>query len=660
MGFAGSLLAAAAAGAAPATAARRTLVPDDFYRAVAVSDPQVSPKGRWVAYVVTTNDRATDEAWSAVWMASWDGRERLALTAAGTDASDPRWSPDGRYLAYLAKPAGATRMQVMLLDRRGGNATALTHVDQDIGGYAWSPDGRKLVLSMEPPDPLGEGKPAVIDALHFKDDELGYLGEGRTWHLYLFDVGDRRLEQLTHGDLVNDTDPAWSPDGRTIAFVRTREHGSDRDGREAIELVDARAGAQPRELLRPYAPNHQHLAWSPDGSGIAFLQGRALKYYAYMQDHLYFVPVGGGPARALAPRLDRAVMSYAFAPDGKHIESTIEDDRTEYPARIDLASGSIHRLAPPGPYVVTSLTQSAGHTALLYTDDHALAEVYALDHERLRPLSRQNGPFLADLRLGAVKDVAFTSRGHDIHGVMIEPPGYVPGRRYPLLLWIHGGPNGQDEHSFVLDGYEFEPQMFAARGFVVLRVNYRGSSGRGMAFATAILADWGDKEVRDLLAGVDSLERRGIADPKRLAIGGWSYGGILTDSTIAADPRFKVAISGAGSADQIATFGSDEYVLQYLNELGTPWANPALWLKVSGAFFHADHIHTPTLFLGGTKDFNVPIIGGEQMYESLRTQGVPARLLVYPDQHHIFTKPGFLKDMAQRMVDWVGKFDPTT
>ena len=653
-------LAAGVAGAGTPAATRRTLQPDDFYRAVTVSDPRVSPHGHWVAYVVTANDRASDQPLSAIWMVSWDGRERLELTAPGAETSAPRWSPDGRYLAYLAQPPGAKSVQVMLLYRRGGNAVAVTHVDQEIDGYAWSPDGKRLVLSMEPVDPLGQGRPVVIDALHFKDDGLGYLGEGRTWHLFLFDVASRRLEPLTQGARVNDTDPVWSPDGRTIAFVRTREHGADRDGREAIELIDARPGARPRELIRPYAPNQQHLAWSPDGSRIAFTQGLALKYYAYMQDHLYEVPVAGGPARALAPGLDRAVMSYAFTPDGKGVEITVEDDRTEYPAMIDLANGRIHRLTSPGPYVVTSLVDAAGHTAVLYTDDHTLTGVYALDRGRLRPLSRQNAAFLAGLRLGRVEDVAFKSGGHGIHGEIVEPPGYVAGRRYPLLLWIHGGPNGQDEHSFVLDGYQFEPQMFAARGYVVLKVNYRGSSGRGIAFAKAIFADWGDKEVKDLLAGVDAVVRRGIADPQRLAIGGWSYGGILTDATIARTTRFKVAICGAGSADQLATFGSDEYVLQYLNELGAPWQNPALWIKVSYPFFHADRIHTPTLFMGGTKDFNVPIVGGEQMYESLRTLGVPARLVVYPDQHHVFTRPSFLKDMATRMIDWVERYDPAS
>jgi dipeptidyl aminopeptidase/acylaminoacyl peptidase len=225
-----------------------------------------------------------------------------------------------------------------------------------------------------------------------------------------------------------------------------------------------------------------------------------------------------------------------------------------------------------------------------------------------------------------------------------------------VLLWIHGGPNGQDDHSLVLDGYDFEPQMFAARGFVVLRVNYRGSSGRGIAYAEAIFADWGHKEVEDLLAGVERLVALGIADPERLVIGGWSYGGLLTDYTIATDRRFKAAISGAGSANQLSTYGSDEYILQYTNELGAPWSNTALWLKVSYPFFHADRIHTPTLFLGGEKDFNVPITGAEQMYEALRTLGVPTQLIVYPGEHHVFARPSFVTDLAEREFAWVDRF----
>ena len=650
-----SLYAAQAIYAAPP--AHRTLVPDDFYRVQDVSDPQVSPDGAWVAYVVTSNDRGADEARSAVWMVSWDGSQHLPLTAAADGTEKPRWSPDGRYLAFMATPAGSEKAQIMLLDRRGGNARQLTSVAGDIGVYAWAPDGKRLVLTMVTGESGAGPKPIVINALHFKQDEEGYLRSGSGRHLYLFDVDANRLDPLTTGAQFNEDLPAWSPDGRLIAFVRTHEKGADPDGREDIAVIEPVPGAAARLVVRPYAPNNQKLAWSPDGSAIGYLQGIEPKFNAYMQDRLAVVPAAGGAARSLTDKLDRAVTSYVFAADGKSIAITVEDDGTAYPARIDLASGSITREVAAAPSVVSALSAGAGHTALLQTNDKALAEVFALEDGKLRKLTAHNDAWLAELQLGTVEDIRFKSPdGTDVHGLMVKPPDFVQGKKYPTVLWIHGGPNGQDEHSLVLDGYQYEPQMFAAKGFVVLRVNYRGGSGRGLAYAKAIYADWGHKEVIDLLAGVDHLVALGIADKDRLGIGGWSYGGILTDYTIASDSRFKAAISGAGSANQLATYGSDEYVLQYNNELGPPWRNAALWLKVSYPFYHADRIRTPTLFMGGDKDFNVPIVGGEQMYQALRTLGVPAQLVVYPGQHHVFTRPSFVVDLAQRMSGWLDRY----
>jgi dipeptidyl aminopeptidase/acylaminoacyl peptidase len=642
---------------AAAPPAHRTLVPDDFYRVQDVSDPQVSPDGAWVAYVVTGNDRGADEARSAVWMVSWDGSQHLPLTAAAEGTEKPRWSPDGRYLAFMATPAGSEKAQIMLLDRRGGNARQLTSVAGDIGVYAWAPDGKRLVLTMVTGESGAGPKPIVIDALHFKQDEEGYLRSGSGRHLYLFDVDANRLDPLTSGAQFNEDLPAWSPDGRLIAFVRTHEKGADPDGREDIAVIEPVPGAPARVVVRPYAPNNQKLAWSPDGSAIGYLQGIEPKFNAYMQDRLAVVPAAGGAPRSLTDKPDRAVMSYVFAADGKSIAITVEDDGTAYPARIDLASGSITREAAAAPSVVSALSGGAGHTALLQTNDKALAEVFALEDGKLRKLTAHNDAWLAELQLGTVEDIRFKSPdGTDVHGLMVKPPDFVQGKKYPTVLWIHGGPNGQDEHSLVLDGYQYEPQMFAAKGFVVLRVNYRGGSGRGLTYAKAIYADWGHKEVIDLLAGVDHLVALGIADKDRLGIGGWSYGGILTDYTIASDSRFKAAISGAGSANQLATYGSDEYVLQYNNELGPPWRNAALWLKVSYPFYHADRIRTPTLFMGGDKDFNVPIVGGEQMYQALRTLGVPAQLVVYPGQHHVFTRPSFVVDLAQRMSGWLDRY----
>ena len=297
--------------------------------------------------------------------------------------------------------------------------------------------------------------------------------------------------------------------------------------------------------------------------------------------------------------------------------------------------------------------------AVVASTDNSVPEVYALEGAALRKLTSHNDALMQELSLSSVDDIAFASRdGTTIHGLMVKPRDYQAGRLYPTVIWIHGGPNGQDSHGLAADTYplELERQWFAAHGYVVLAVNYRGSSGRGAAFARSIAADWGDKEVADLLAAADFAVREKIADPHRLGIGGWSYGGILTDYTIASDPRFKAAISGAGSGNQLSMFGSDEYILQYNAELGPPWRTLERWLKVSYPFFHADRIKTPTLFLGGDKDFNVPVAGGEQMYEALSTLGIPTELVIYPGQNHLLTRPSYVKDRIQRYVEWFDRY----
>ncbi len=449
---------------------------------------------------------------------------------------------------------------------------------------------------------------------------------------------------------------SWSPDGLRIAFARTGEKGWNLDGTMAIDVIDAQPGAAVRELTRPYAPNSQHLAWSPDGALVAFTQGLEPKYYGYIQDQLVVVPAAGGTPRVLSASLDRAVMSYEFAADGKSLVVLVEDDGSTYPSRLDLASTAATRLVTT-PITVAALTAGGGRVAMVASTDTTASEVYALEGTAERRLSTHGDSLLGKVQLGATEDIRFKSRdGTEVHGMVVKPPGYVAGRKYPTILIIHGGPNGQDDHSASFDSYQFRRHMLAAEGYVVLGVNYRGSSGRGLNYAKAIFADWGHKEVEDLLAGVDAVVASGIADPARLGIGGWSYGGILTDYTIATDQRFKVALSGAGSANQISMYGSDQYILQYNAELGPPWRNQALWLKVSYPFFHADRIHTPTMFMGGDRDFNVPVAGGEQMYQALRTLGVPTQLVVYPDQYHEFTRPSFVKDRLEREFAWFDRY----
>ena len=240
----------------------------------------------------------------------------------------------------------------------------------------------------------------------------------------------------------------------------------------------------------------------------------------------------------------------------------------------------------------------------------------------------------------------------NVSGLIYYPPN-LPRQKLPLLFYIHGGPTAQDELSF-----DLTRQMFAAHGYAVAGVNYRGSNGRGIEFSRTISGDWGNKEVLDILGAADFLIDKGIADADRMGISGWSYGGILTDYTIASTTRFKVASSGAGVAAPLSLYGVDQYINQYINEIGFPWKdnNIEKYLKLSYPFLHADRIKTPTQFMVGEKDFNVPAVGSEQMYQALRSLDVPTELLIYPNQFHGFTQPSFIKDRYERYFAWFDKY----
>jgi dipeptidyl aminopeptidase/acylaminoacyl peptidase len=295
-----------------------------------------------------------------------------------------------------------------------------------------------------------------------------------------------------------------------------------------------------------------------------------------------------------------------------------------------------------------------GCAAAIISDPNSSGEIFAISAAGPKKLTHHNDAAFAPLDLGHVEGVEFKSSDGvtDVHGVLTYPVGYEKGKKYPMLLLIHGGPNGQDAYSF-----SFQNQFFAANGYAVLNVNYRGSNGRGTAYQSAIFSDWGHHEVEDLLGGVDHVVKMGVADPDKLGIGGWSYGGILTDYTTASDTRFKGAVAGAGSALQLTMYGTDQYTYQYDNEIGQPWKNPEKWIKISYPFFHADRIVTPTMYMGGQIDFNVPIAGGEQMYQALKSVGkVPTQLVIYPGEFHGIQRASFQRDRMERWLGWFDKY----
>jgi len=630
---------------------------DDLSRVRDVREPQISPDGAWVAYTVSTSDTAEDRSTSAVWMASWDGSRNVRLTTSKSGEHTPRWSPDGRWLAFLSS-RDDDHTQLWLLDRLGGEGRKATTLPSDVDDYVWAPDGRRIALVAEDADTAKPKTPPpiVIDRFQFKQDERGYLGKQRR-HLYLLDVESGKTAMLTSGD-YDELLPAWSPDGKSLAFVSKRRPDFDRDSNWELYVIAAGGGgAAPRQLTTFEGPDNDpdtesRPAWSPDGHSLAYLQGGPLKLLYYAVQKLAVVPGAGGAPHILTAALDRNVASPVWSGDGSSITFLLEDDRAVGLARVPAAGGAIERLVS-GPRVVSAFTAGAnGKLAVLVSTPLAPAEVFALDGSTLRPLSRQNDEWLARVTLGGVEPITFKSRdGTAVNGFAVKPPDFVPGKRYPTILRIHGGPVSQYQNEF-----DSQLQTLAGHGYLVVVANPRGSSGRGERFSTAIFADWGNKDAQDVLAAVDYAVAQGLADPARLGVGGWSYGGILTNYVIAQDQRFKAAVSGASIANVLAGYGTDQYVREYEVELGVPWKTAGTWVRLSFPFLHADRITTPTLFLCGDKDFNVPLLNSEQMYQALRSLGVETQLVIYPGQHHGINKPSYRRDRLERYLAWYDKY----
>ena len=641
----------------------RPITIDDYFHIDGVSGPQLSPNGQFIAYSVSKKDVKKNKSRSRIWMVSVDGGQPVAMTAEDESSSHPRWSPDGRYLAFLSsRDDGET--QVWQLYRGGGEAVQLTDTVQSVNSFEWSPDSSRLLLTLQDPTEKqvaakkeGEADDKadpvwVIDRKQFKTDYVGYLDRRRT-HIYAMNIADQEMIQLTSGD-YDDSGATWSPDGKFVAFTSNRSEDPDSNYNTDIWIVASDKAGQPVQVTRNPGPD-ANPAWSPDGKTIVHTANTDTQATGYATQHLAVSSIEGDRTDILTQSIDRMIYSPRYSPDGQSIWFLLEDQGEQNLVRVNAGGDqrNFERLVRGEDVVAAFAMSSDGAVVAQVSRPHLPAELFQLTDDGLEQRTFTNQKVLERLTLGAVERVEFNSKdGTRIQGFVIKPPGFKKGKKYPIVLDIHGGPQAQYDYSF-----SFDAQLLAANGYLVVHPNPRGSTGYGEAFCKAIWQDWGGPDYDDVMASVDDVIDRGWGDPDRMAVMGWSYGGMLTNHVITKTDRFKAAASGASATLYVANYGHDMYQRWWDQELGYPWEPEARarYERIS-PFNQLGKVVTPTLILGGELDWNVPILNSEQLYLALKKLGVDTQLIVYPGQYHGIGRPTYVRDLYQRHLDWFAKY----
>lgn len=630
----------------------RTVTIDDFDATRSIGSPAISRDGRYVAFELDGRIRVVGLA----------GAAPRAVTAEYSKASDPYWSRDGDVLYFLSDRSGTSQVWKLPLGTFG-EAEQVTDVRRGVETLQFSPDESRLLLTYddaeeeEPGDKAGDdeapeaqdgpAEPFVIDRLQFKRDAgEGYLTERPSEHLYVLDVASGALEQVTRGHYT-ESEAAWSPGGDKLVFVSNRAEEPDAGYRTDLWVIASNGQGEARRLTASdYVKSSPQ--WSPDGGRIAYLSA-VDGVYGITQ--LTIIPATGGEPRLLTGALDRWVQDFRFSRDGEWIYFRYDNHGGQHLARVRLDDGKIEPLLAGERTISAFDVNDAGNVVVRASNMNDADELYRVQGGDVEPLTDVNGEFFAKLDLGTKRKVSFESAdGTIVEAFITTPPDFVEGRRYPAVLDIHGGPVGQFAY-----GYDFGAQFLAANGYVVVQPNPRGSTGRGQEYVNAIYRTWGITDYQDVIAAVDHAIATGIADPERLAVTGYSYGGYMTNVVITRTDRFKAAASGAGHSLIAANYGHDIYQRWYNWELGPPWEHRDRYDALS-PLLRAGEVETPTIFLGGRLDWNVPVLNAELFYQSLRYRGIDTRLVVYPGAHHGGWAPEYSKDYLERVVAWFDRY----
>jgi dipeptidyl aminopeptidase/acylaminoacyl peptidase len=629
----------------------RNLQPSDVYRLTNMGAPKISPEGSWILYNLSTVDSAKDKFSSKLFMVSDDGKETVTLTEQTKNVSNYKWSPDGKYISFLAAGAIAEEgSQFFLMDRRGGEPIQVSHIKGEIEAYKWLQEGKKVLFEIKDFNYSDTAKsknrkPYEITRYKFKEDYEGYLDNRKT-HLYLFDLTTKKLDTLTRG-IFNETEADISSDGKLVTYASNTSASPDQNSNKEIFIVTIGSSATPIKLTN-YKGADEYPQFSPDNKSIAFLRATSEdNYNMYDLRNIGVVDISTKLVNIITSKYDQSFSDLNWTVDSKNILALVEDDRNQNLVKVNAENGMLQLIEnETGAYSAVHVNNK-GKIVALFSSANLPEEIFIGEGNTFKRVTHVQDAFVAPFKQITVKGIsAIASDNSKVNGILYLADSNA--KKLPLLLFIHGGPYAQDDFSF-----DMTRQIYAAAGYAVAAVNYRGSSGRGANYAKCIQADWGNKEVKDIIAITNYLIKTGIADSTKLAIAGWSYGGILTNYTIATDHRFKAAISGAGSSLALSYYGSDQYITQYESELGKPWENLQKWLDLSYPFFKVKEIKTPTLFMASQADFNVPVIGAEQMYQAFKSVGIPTELILYPNQHHGIKVPSYLVHRYNSHINWL-------
>jgi dipeptidyl aminopeptidase/acylaminoacyl peptidase len=654
-----------AVGVSAGAAAKRGITAEDYFAFESIGDAHISPDGKQVAYVLTTVDQKRNRRDTSIWVVSVDGESApRRLTGEGANSSSPRWSSDGSRLGFVsnrgAGPEAASgassaaadpaRPQIYILRLDGGEAQALTHLKSGVGVFQWSPDGKRLAaLSRTGPSDDVAPSARKSDVRHYshisyKFNDTGWFDDKRS-HLWVIDAATGAAKQLTSGDDWNDTDPQWSPDSTRIAFVSDRTGKEFDDGHNKDVWVIAADGG-PLTKISDHEFDDTQPRWSPDGRQIAFTGQTARRQFP----KLYVASAAGGAKSTLiAADLDLIPTDLHWGPGAKELrfESGVKGENHVF--RVDL---NTQKVAP-----VTSgergvrgfdVNEKAGVMTYLANDFQHLDDLYrsALDGSGERRLTHLNADLWASIEPAAVERLRYKSTdGWDIDGFLVKPVGWQPGRKYPMVLSIHGGPAGQ----YGVDWFH-EFQVYAAKGWAVFFCNPRGSTGYGQKFERGIVNNWGGMDYQDVMSGIDAaLKQNPWIDADKLGVTGGSYGGYMTNWILGHTTRFKAAVTLRGISNFVSDDGTrdgaygheDDFKGFLFDNLDQYWdASPLKYAK---------NVKTPTLVLHSDNDYRVPLEQGEQWFRALRHYGVNAELAIFPRENHNLTRTGEPKHLVESL-----------